>query len=73
MTRSLLLILALGLAGCGTDLFAPYCEDLGIYPTCTKVSGAWICPRAGEKVCNDGGYETHYDCKDQGGTLCKVR
>jgi hypothetical protein len=63
---------ALAASGCG-DMFAPYCDDIGIYPqTCKKHGTTWVCSEGGV-VCNDGGYELHYDCKDLGGVFCKIR
>jgi len=73
MRRAAVVLLAFTLSGCGTDLFAPYCDDLGVYPQeCSRHGTTWVCSSGG-KVCNDGGYELHYDCKDYGGTYCKVR
>jgi hypothetical protein len=73
VTRALVVLIALALSGCGLDLFKPYCDDLGVHPSCTRVNGGWICPTTGDKVCNEDGYAAHSDCGDRGGTYCVVR
>jgi len=56
---------------CGCEgLFAPYCDEIGTYPTCHQYGGVWSCPTRG-KVCND--FNVHESCKDYGGTHCTIR
>jgi hypothetical protein len=69
--RALVLVCALLSPGC-EGLFAPYCDEIGVYPTCTRHAGAYTCPTSGA-ICNDDGYRVHYSCKDYGGTFCTVR
>jgi hypothetical protein len=71
--KRIVLLIVLVLSGCGLDLFKPYCDDLGVYPSCTHVNGGWVCPSATMRVCNEGGYSAHYDCDALGGVYCVIR